>query len=71
MLVNVYVKHIVDLSCHMVKVMVEVVLAHPGGSSTSHATSLLLALELELEGCLAHFLVLVKGRDEEENNLEV
>lgn len=70
-LVNVDIKHTVDLSCHLAKVMVEVVLEHSGGSSTFHATSLLLVLELELEAWLAHFLVQVKGKDEEENNLEV
>ncbi|XP_071075612.1 dolichyl-diphosphooligosaccharide--protein glycosyltransferase subunit 1 isoform X2 [Desmodus rotundus] len=70
-LVNEDVKRTVDLSSHLAKVTVEVVLAHPGGSSTSRATSFLLAVEPELEARLAHLRVQVKGEDEEENNLEV
>ncbi|KAK1337656.1 hypothetical protein QTO34_002289 [Cnephaeus nilssonii] len=70
-LVNEDVKRTVDLSSHLAKVTVEVVLAHPGGSSTSRATSFLLALEPELEARLAHLGVQVKGEDEEENHLEV
>lgn len=60
-LVNEDVKRTVDLSSHLAKVTVELVLAHPGGSSTSRATSFLLALEPELEGRLAHLGVQVSG----------
>lgn len=60
-LVNEDVKRTVDLSSHLAKVTVEVVLAHPGGSSTSRATSFLLALEPELEARLAHLGVQVSG----------
>ncbi|XP_006091374.1 dolichyl-diphosphooligosaccharide--protein glycosyltransferase subunit 1 [Myotis lucifugus] len=70
-LVNEDVKRTVDLSSHLAKVTVEMVLAHPGGSSTARATSFLLALEPELEARLAHLGVQVKGEDEEENHLEV
>ncbi|XP_036889630.1 dolichyl-diphosphooligosaccharide--protein glycosyltransferase subunit 1 [Sturnira hondurensis] len=71
LLVNEDVKRTVDLSSHLAKVTVEVVLAHTGGSSTYRAPSFLLALEPELEARLAHLRVQVKGEDEEENNLEV
>uniref|UniRef100_A0A8C7BW41 Dolichyl-diphosphooligosaccharide--protein glycosyltransferase subunit 1 n=1 Tax=Neovison vison TaxID=452646 RepID=A0A8C7BW41_NEOVI len=71
LLVNEDVKRTVDLSSHLAKVTAEVVLAHPGGGSTSRAASFLLALEPELEARLAHLGVQVKGEDEEENNLEV
>ncbi|XP_032943344.1 dolichyl-diphosphooligosaccharide--protein glycosyltransferase subunit 1 isoform X1 [Rhinolophus ferrumequinum] len=70
-LVNEDVKRTVDLSSHLAKVTAEVVLAHPGGGSTSRASSFLLALEPELEARLAYLGVQVKGEDEEENNLEV
>lgn len=60
-LVNEDVKRTVDLSSHLAKVTVEMVLAHPGGSSTSRATSFLLALEPELEARLAHLGVQVSG----------
>lgn len=70
-LVNEDVKRTVDLSSHLAKVTAEIVLAHPGGGSSSRATSFLLALEPELEARLAHLGVQVKGEDEEENNLEV
>ncbi|XP_077846752.1 dolichyl-diphosphooligosaccharide--protein glycosyltransferase subunit 1 isoform X2 [Macaca mulatta] len=70
-LINEDVKRTVDLSSHLAKVTAEVVLAHLGGSSTSRATSFLLALEPELEARLAHLGVQVKGEDEEDNNLEV
>ncbi|XP_015973939.1 dolichyl-diphosphooligosaccharide--protein glycosyltransferase subunit 1 isoform X2 [Rousettus aegyptiacus] len=70
-LVNEDVKRTVDLSSHLAKVTAEVVLAHPGGGSTSRATSFLLALEPEMEARLAHLGVQVKGEDEEENSLEV
>nr|BAE02415.1 unnamed protein product [Macaca fascicularis] len=70
-LINGDVKRTVDLSSHLAKVTAEVVLAHLGGSSTSRATSFLLALEPELEARLAHLGVQVKGEDEEDNNLEV
>lgn len=61
LLVNEDVKRTVDLSSHLAKVTVEVVLAHSGGSSTSRATSFLLALEPELEARLAHLGVQVSG----------
>ena len=60
-LVNEDVKRTVDLSSHLAKVTVEVVLAHPGGSSTSRATSFLLAVEPELEARLAQLRVQVSG----------
>uniref|UniRef100_A0A2K6CNK4 Dolichyl-diphosphooligosaccharide--protein glycosyltransferase subunit 1 n=1 Tax=Macaca nemestrina TaxID=9545 RepID=A0A2K6CNK4_MACNE len=58
-LINEDVKRTVDLSSHLAKVTAEVVLAHLGGSSTSRATSFLLALEPELEARLAHLGVQV------------
>lgn len=61
-LVNEDVKRTVDLSSHLAKVTAEVVLAHPGGSSTARATSFLLALEPELEARLAHLGVQVSWR---------
>lgn len=62
-LINEDVKRTVDLSSHLAKVTAEVVLAHPGGGSTSRATSFLLALEPELEARLAHLGVQVSGAD--------
>ncbi|EDK99241.1 ribophorin I, isoform CRA_b [Mus musculus] len=53
-LVNEDVKRTVDLSSHLAKVTAEVVLVHPGGGSTSRASSFVLALEPELESRLAH-----------------
>lgn len=61
-LVNEDVKRTVDLSSHLAKVTAEVVLAHPGGGSTSRATSFLLALEPEMEARLAHLSVQVSER---------
>lgn len=61
-LVNEDVKRTVDLSSHLAKVTAEVVLAHPGGGSTSRATSFLLALEPEMEARLAHLGVQVSER---------
>lgn len=61
LLFNEDVKRTVDLSSHLAKVTAEVVLAHPGGGSTSRATSFLLALEPELETRLAHLGVQVSG----------
>lgn len=60
-LVNEDVKRTVDLSSHLAKVTAEVVLAHPGGGSTSRASSFVLALEPELESRLAHLGVQVSG----------
>lgn len=60
-LVNEEVKRTVDLSSHLAKVTAEVVLAHPGGGSTSRASSFVLALEPELESRLAHLGVQVSG----------
>lgn len=61
LLVNEDVKRTVDLSSHLAKVTAEVVLAHPGGGSTSRASSFVLALEPELESRLAHLGVQVSG----------
>jgi hypothetical protein len=60
-LVNEDVKRTVDLSSHLAKVTAEVVLVHPGGGSTSRASSFVLALEPELESRLAHLGVQVSG----------
>lgn len=60
-LVNEDVKRTVDLSSHLAKVTAEVVLAHPGGGSTSRASSFLLALEPELEARLAYLGVQVSS----------
>lgn len=60
-LVNEDVKRTVDLSSHLAKVTAEVVLAHPGGGSTSRVSSFVLALEPELESRLAHLGVQVSG----------
>lgn len=58
-LINEDVKRTVDLSSHLAKVTAEIVLAHPGGGSSSRASSFLLALEPELEARLAHLGVQV------------
>ncbi|XP_003217812.1 dolichyl-diphosphooligosaccharide--protein glycosyltransferase subunit 1 [Anolis carolinensis] len=68
-LLNEEVKRTVDLGTHLAKVSTELSLANP--SSSTPASSFLLALDPGLESHLAYLSVQVKGEEEEENILEV
>ncbi|XP_028679888.1 dolichyl-diphosphooligosaccharide--protein glycosyltransferase subunit 1 [Erpetoichthys calabaricus] len=67
-LVNEDVKRAVDLSSHLAKITVDLIVSNQGTTSVS---SMLLALDPELQDHLAYIGVGVKGEEEEDSSLEL